>query len=255
MGRRRRTGDRRRNAEARSGAVMMRLPHFLFESPRSVAEAAERLAAAPAGEAMLVAGGTDLLPNMKRRQQTPRTLIGLRRVDELRQIANGDGLRIGAGVTLAELVRDARCRPRDGGRPLADPYGALRQAAAHVATPQLRNMGTIGGNLCLDTRCNYYDQNYEWRKAIDFCMKKDGAICWVATSSPRCLAVSSTDPAPALMALGASVTLTSADGARTVPVTSLYQNDGIHYLTRKPAEILAAVHVPPLDGWRSTYWK
>ena len=235
---------------------MMRLPHFLFESPRSVAEAAERLAAAPAGEAMLVAGGTDLLPNMKRRQQTPRTLIGLRRVDELRRIANGDGLRIGAGVTLAELVRDARFRPRDGGRPLADPYGALRQAAAHVATPQLRNMGTIGGNLCLDTRCNYYDQNYEWRKAIDFCMKKDGAICWVATSSPRCLAVSSTDTAPALMALGAEVTLVSAAaGERRLAVADLFRNDGIHYLTRRHDEILTAVQLPPLDGWRSVYWK
>jgi 4-hydroxybenzoyl-CoA reductase subunit beta len=116
-------------------------------------------------------------------------------------------------------------------------------------------MGTIGGNLCLDTRCNYYDQNYEWRKAIDFCMKKDGDTCWVATSSPTCLAVSSTDTAPALLALGAEVTLVSAEATRRIPVSSLYQNDGIHYLTRRPAEILTAVHVPKLDGWRSTYWK
>ena len=142
----------------------MRLPHFRFESPRSVAEAAELLAGAPAGEAMLVAGGTDLLPNMKRRQQTPRTLIGLRRVAELRQISNGSGLRIGAGVTLAELIRlrqgyggQVRLRQGHGG---LDEYRALWQAAAYVATPQLRNMGTVGGNLCLDTRCNYYDQNY-----------------------------------------------------------------------------------------------
>jgi 4-hydroxybenzoyl-CoA reductase subunit beta len=205
---------------------------------------------------MLVAGGTDLLPNMKRRQQTPRTLIGLRRVEELRRIANGDGLRIGAGVTLAELVRDARLRPRGGARQPVDPYGALRQAAAHVATPQLRNMGTLGGNICLDTRCNYYDQNYEWRKAIDFCMKKDGAICWVATSSPRCLAVSSTDTAPALMALGAEVTLVSAaSGERRLAVADLFRNDGIHYLTRRHDEILTSVQLPPLDGWRSVYWK
>jgi len=235
---------------------MMRLPHFRFESPRSVAEAADHLAAVPAGDAMLVAGGTDLLPNMKRRQQTPRTLIGLRRVEALQQIANGDGLRIGAGVTLAALVRDARLHPRGDERRLADPYGALRQAAAHVATPQLRNMGTIGGNLCLDTRCNYYDQNYEWRKSIDFCMKKDGAICWVATSSPRCLAVSSTDTAPALMALGAAVTLVSAAaGERRIAVADLFRNDGIHYLTRRPDEILTAVQLPALDGWRSVYWK
>jgi 4-hydroxybenzoyl-CoA reductase subunit beta len=225
---------------------MMRLPDFRFVSPRTVQEAADALASAPPGDAMLVAGGTDLLPNMKRRQQTPRTLIGLRRVAELRSIANGDGLRIGAGVTLTELVRDHR---------VAEQYTGLWQAAAHVATPHLRNMGTIGGNICLDTRCNYYDQNYEWRKAIDFCMKKDGETCWVATSSPRCLAVSSTDTAPALISLDAEVTLVSADGARTIPIADLYRNDGIHYLTRRPDEILTRVTLPRRDGWRSVYWK
>src|SRR5262249_9738787 len=112
-----------------------------------------------------------------------------------------------------------------------------------------------GGNLCLDTRCNYYDQNYEWRKAIGFCMKRDGAICWVATSSPRCLAVSSTDTAPAFIALGAAITLRSADGSRTIPAAALYQNDGIHYLSRRPTELLTSIAVPPLNGWRSTYWK
>ena len=228
---------------------MMRLPHFRFHAARTVREAAELLAAAAPGEAMLVAGGTDLLPNMKRRQQVPATLVGLRRVDELRHAGNGDpsmGLAIGAGVTLTELVRDPRVRDR---------YGALWQAAAQIATPHLRNMGTLGGNLCLDTRCNYYDQNYEWRKSIDFCMKKDGQTCWVATSSPTCLAVSSTDTAPALLALGAWITLVSADSTRQIALSDLYRNDGIHYLTRQPNEILTAVHVPRLAGWRSTYWK
>jgi len=232
---------------------MMRLPHFTYHSPRTVREAAELLAGSPLS-AMLVAGGTDLLPNMKRRQQVPAALIGLRRVAELRQIAHDDpsstlgagGLTIGAGITLTELVRDARVR---------DAYGALWQAASQVATPHLRNMGTLGGNLCLDTRCNYYDQNYEWRKAIDFCMKKDGRICWVATGSRRCLAVSSTDTAPALLALGARVTLVSADSTRQVAASDLYQDDGIHYLTRRPTEILTAVHIPRMDGWRSVYWK
>jgi len=242
---------------------MMRLPRFRFVSPRSVAEAADILASARDGDAMIVAGGTDLIPNMKRRQQAPATLVGLRRIPELRAIGQGasptigqiepgtasdDGLTIGAGVTLTDVIRalgELRSPGLDG----------LRQAAAQVATPPLRNMGTIGGNLCLDTRCNYYDQNYEWRKAIDFCLKKDGQICWVATSSPRCLAVSSTDTAPALMALGASVTLTSAGGTRTVPIASLYQNDGIHYLTRTPAEILTTIRLPRLDCWRSAYWK
>ena len=228
---------------------MMRLPHFRFHAARTVREAAELLAAAAPGEAMLVAGGTDLLPNMKRRQQVPATLVGLRRVDELRHAGNGDpsmGLAIGAGVTLTELVRDPRVRDR---------YGALWQAAAQIATPHLRNMGTLGGNLCLDTRCNYYDQNYEWRKSIDFCMKKDGQTCWVATSSPKCLAVSSTDTAPALLALGARITLVSADSTRQIALSDLYRNDGIHYLTRQPNEILTAVHLPRLDGWRSVYWK
>src|SRR6185295_10661887 len=232
---------------------MMRLPHFTFHAPLTVHEAAELLAEAGAG-AMLVAGGTDLLPNMKRRQQVPTTLIGLRRVAELRQIANGTGLTIGAGVTLTEIVRHQGLRVHDGGH-APGPYAGLWQAAAQVATPHLRNMGTLGGNLCLDTRCNYYDQNYEWRKAIDFCMKKDGEICWVATSSPKCLAVSSTDTAPALLALGAEVTLVSAGATRRIAAADLYQNDGIHHLTRQPTEILTSIHVPDLDGWRSTYWK
>jgi 4-hydroxybenzoyl-CoA reductase subunit beta len=224
---------------------MMRLPPFTYRAPRTLRDAALLLAESPP-DAMIVAGGTDLLPNMKRRQQTPGTLVSLRAIDELRAIRSGAGLRIGAGVTLAGLVHDPRIREATPG---------LWQAALQVATPQLRNMGTIGGNLCLDTRCTYYDQTWEWRKAIDFCLKKDGSTCWVATSSPRCLAVSSTDTAPALQALDARVRLVSASGEREVPVAGLYQNDGIHYLTRRPGEILAEVIVPDPSGWRSTYWK
>jgi 4-hydroxybenzoyl-CoA reductase subunit beta len=224
---------------------MMRLPYFRYRAPRTVREAAEMLAAG-SGDAMLIAGGTDLLPNMKRRQQVPATLIGLRNVAELRGISNGEGLTIGAAVTLSALLHNAEVRTG---------YTALWQAAAQIATPHLRNMGTVGGNLCLDTRCNYYDQNYEWRKAIDFCMKKDGAICWVAPSSARCLAVSSADTIPALVVLGASLTLTGADATRQIPVASLYRNDGIHYLTRAPGEIVTAVHLPRLNRWRSAYWK
>src|SRR4029450_9186069 len=169
---------------------MMRLPYFAFHAPRTVGEAVDLLAA-HGSEAMLVAGGTDLLPNMKRRQQVPRTLISLRRVAELRQFGS---VTLGAGLTLTEIVR---------GPPLRAEYGALWQAASQIATPLLRNMGTLGGNLCLDTRCNYYDQNYEWREALGFCKKKDGDICWVATSSPRCWAVSSSDTAPVMVALQA----------------------------------------------------
>jgi 4-hydroxybenzoyl-CoA reductase subunit beta len=215
---------------------MLRLPWFEHRAPRSVAEAAKILAG-EGPRAMLIAGGTDLLPNMKRRHQAPQVLISLRQLSELK-VLNGS---FGAGLTLNEIVQSEKTPT------------ALRQAAAQVATPHLRNMGTLGGNLCLDTRCNYYNQTYEWRKAIDFCLKKDGKICWVATASKRCVAVSSTDTAPALIALNAAVTLVSSGGAREVKVEDLYKNDGIEYLSRRPDEILTQVRVP--DGWKSTYWK
>ena len=224
---------------------MMRLPEFHYRAPRSIEEAAEWLAETPEST-MLLAGGTDVLPNMKRRQQVPTTLIGLRAVRELSVIHDGDRFSIGACLTLADLVTNPSIRAS---------YPGLWQAAAQIATPHLRNMGTIGGNLCLDTRCTYYDQTYEWRKSIDFCMKKDGRTCWVATSSPKCLAVSSTDTAPMLQALGASVTLISARGSRVLPIADLYVNDGMHYLTRQADEILTDVTLPVAQGWRSSYWK
>jgi 4-hydroxybenzoyl-CoA reductase subunit beta len=224
---------------------MMRLPAFRYRAPLTIADAAAWLAEDPA-HTMLLGGGTDVLPNMKRRQHTPATLVGLRSVRGLADIHNGDGLTIGTGVTLSNLVADPRVRQS---------YRALWQAAAQVATPHLRNMGTIGGNVCLDTRCTYYDQSYEWRKSIDFCMKKDGATCWVAPSSSRCLAVSSTDTAPVLQALRASVTLHSVRGTRVIPLDDLYANDGMHYLTKQPDEILTAVTLPAAGGWRSAYWK
>jgi 4-hydroxybenzoyl-CoA reductase subunit beta len=116
-------------------------------------------------------------------------------------------------------------------------------------------MGTIGGNLCIDTRCNYYNQNFEWREAIDFCMKKDGKICWVAPGSSRCWAISSSDTAPVFMALGADVTLVGPDGERRIPVGNLYKPDGIEFMSKRPDEILTKIHVPPADGVRATYLK
>jgi len=224
---------------------MMRLPWFDFRAPRSVAEAVRILEGEGPG-AMLLAGGTDLLPNMKRRQQTPATLIALRGVPELRQMAIDSGMTLGAGITLTEAASAEAVREN---------YAGLMQAAAQVATPHLRNMATLGGNLCLDTRCSYYDQSHEWRKAIDFCLKKDGETCWVATASKRCVAVSSTDTAPALIALGAKVKLVSAAGEREVALEDLYKNDGMEYLTRRADEILTEVRLPDSAGWRSTYWK
>jgi 4-hydroxybenzoyl-CoA reductase subunit beta len=116
-------------------------------------------------------------------------------------------------------------------------------------------MGTFGGNLCLDTRCNYYNQTYEWRKAIDFCMKKDGAICWVAPSSPRCWAVSSSDTAPVTVALGAEFVLVGPETERVLPAAAFFNDDGIRYLTKHPDEILTEVRLPPSNGWDATYWK
>ena len=224
---------------------MMRLPRFRYLAPTTPQEVAEVLAS-EGPDAMVVAGGTDLLPNMKRRQQTPKTVVGLKGVTALRESQNGSGLRLGAGLTLSEIGEDPRVRQH---------YGALHQAAVQVASPHLRNMATLGGNICLDTRCNYYDQNYEWRKSINFCMKKEGETCWVALASKRCLAVSSTDTAPALIALGARVNLLAAREERELPLEELYQNDGIAYLTRRPHELLTRIELPDATGWKSTYWK
>ena len=154
----------------------MRLPKFRYFAPTSVKEAL-RIRAGEGPDAAFVAGGTDLYPNMKRRQQTPKTVIGLRRIAALRRLrAGAGGAVLGAAAPLSDIENHRRVR-RD--------YPGLAHAIAEISTPPLRNMGTIGGNVLLDTRCNYYDQNLEWRQAIDFCMKKDGAICWVAPGSPR----------------------------------------------------------------------
>ncbi len=225
---------------------MLRLPSFTYLQPRTLKEAlAMKADAGPDG--MYVAGGTDLYPNMKRRHQEPRTVISLMGIPELAQcgVRNAE-CGIGPCVTLTAVADNPAIR-RD--------YAAVAHAAALVSTPLLRNMGTLGGNLCLDTRCNYYNQTYEWRKAIDFCMKKDGHICWVAPSSPRCWAVSSSDVAPVMVALGADYVLVGPGGERVVPAARFYHNDGINYLTKQPDELLAAVRLPAPDGWDAVYHK
>jgi 4-hydroxybenzoyl-CoA reductase subunit beta len=200
----------------------------------------------PAGQ--FVAGGTDLYPNMKRRQQMPRTVISVMRLPELNQIT-GDGksgVRIGASVTLTDIVEHPIIN-RD--------YPVVAHAARTISTPILRNMGTIGGNLLLDTRCNYYDQNYEWRKGINFCLKKDGDVCWVAPGSSKCWAVQSSDLVPVMVAIGAKFRLASTLGERIIDAAGFYNDDGIDYLKKRPDELLVDIHLPPLNGWRASYQK
>jgi len=226
---------------------MMRLPPFSYVPARSVDEALRAMAdAGPHG--MLVAGGTDLYPNMKRRQFEPTTLVGLRAIKDLRGVSGSarEGVTIGACTTLTAVASHPA---------VARDYPALATAAGVVSSPQLRNMGTLGGNVCVDTRCNYYNQTYEWRKAIGFCMKKDGDICLVAPGSDRCWAVSSSDTAPVLWSLGARLRLQGAGGERTIPVSALFHDDGIAYLAKRPDEIVTEILLPPADGWRSVYLK
>ncbi len=227
---------------------MMRLPRFRYLAPRTAPEAAAVLGDL-GPEAAPLAGGTDLLPNMKRRQQTPGTVVGLRGVAGLQGLS-GDAAR---GFTVGAMTRLAAV---EAAGPLAAAYPALARAASLVATPPLRNMATLGGNLCLDTRCSYYDQTEEWRRSIGYCMKREGEVCWVAPGSDRCWAVSSSDTAPVLCALGAEVTLLSRRGERRIPAADLFADDGIRHLTRRPDELLTAVHLPPVEpGQRTVYLK
>jgi len=226
---------------------MLRLPPFRYLAPSSLDEAAQMLVQ-EGDQAMLVAGGTDLYPNMKRRQFTPPVLIGLRNIAALKNIGGSpeQGFRLGAGVTLTTLAEHPA---------MLEHYPALATAAGSVSTPQLRNMGTIGGNLLLDTRCNYYNQTEFWRQSIGYCMKKDGDICLVAPGSPRCWAISSADTAPVLVSLGASVRLVSVRGERLLPIRELFRDDGMNPYTRATDEILSEIMLPPATGWQSVYLK
>jgi 4-hydroxybenzoyl-CoA reductase subunit beta len=226
---------------------MLRLPPFRYLAPNNLEEAM-RLLAQEGDQAMIVAGGTDLYPNMKRRQFTPPVLVSLRRISSLKQISGSpeEGFRIGAGVTLTTIA---------GHPALQEHYAGLSIAAGSVSTPQLRNMGTIGGNLLLDTRCNYYNQTEFWRHSIGYCMKKDGDVCLVAPGSPRCWAISSADTAPVLVSLNAQVRLVSVEGERVIPVSELFRDDGMHPYNKAANEILSEILLPPASGWRSTYLK
>ena len=223
---------------------MLRLPRFKYLRPKSAREAA-RMASELGPRAMFVAGGTDLFPKLKRRQFDVEALIGL---DFLAYAVrrSDDETVVDAGMTLAAASTDQE---------LLATYPGYAEAAGLVSSPPLRNVGTIGGNLCVDTRCNYYDMTYEWRKAAGFCIKKDGDICLVAPSSPRCWAVSSSDTAPMAIALGALVTLAGPDHERELPVSALYRDDGIDYLAKQPFEVITSLRLPATNGTRTAYVK
>ena len=222
------------------------MPEFRTARPATVAEAVAIRAAEP--ESRFVAGGTDLVPNIRRGIVAPPTVIDLNGVEEMRNIESFEGgLRIGATVTLAELVEDER---------VGSTYHGLAQAAGGIAANSHRQVGTVGGNLCLDTRCVFYNQSEWWRRSNDYCLKSRGEVCYVAPKGHHCFAAFSGDLAPALMVLGADVEIASPSGGRIVPLTEIYQDDGIDYLLLGGDEMIAAVRVPVLaDGFRTGYAK
>lgn len=230
---------------------MLRLHSFRYHRPDTVQDAVGLLAEF-GDDAMPVSGGTDLIPNMKHRLFTPANLVALKGIGELKGIrvqggqGNGEGngrgngqgngeLVIGAAETLTAISLHPSVRLH---------FTALADAVGHVAGPQLRNSGTIGGNVCLDTRCTYYNQSHFWRQALGFCLKKDGDVCHVTRVGKKCVAAHSADTPPVLMTLGASVDISGPAGDRTVLVRDFFVADGIWNTIREPGEILTRIRVP-----------
>jgi 4-hydroxybenzoyl-CoA reductase subunit beta len=226
---------------------MLRLPAFEVREPTTVAEATQLLRQyGPDARAM--AGGTDLLPNMKHEITTPKVVVGLWRIGGLTGVRiEGDHLKIGALTTLHSLSEDPLVQAR---------LPALAEAVGQVAGPQLRRMGTIGGNVCLDTRCVYINQTYFWRQALGFCLKRDGSVCHVVKGGRRCVAAASNDSAPVLMTLEATLKIESADGTRIVPIDDFYDTDGVFNQNRKHDELVTEISVPlPKPGTIMAYTK
>lgn len=221
------------------------MPVFQLLRPTRVTEAVA--ARASARSARFLAGGTDLLANMRRGLIGCETLIDLTAIAELRCIdADGDGLHIGALVTLEALASHPEVQTN---------YPALVQAALSIAGPTHRASGTVGGNLCLDTRCRYYNQSEPWRHANEYCMKIAGDACRVAPKANRCYAAYSGDLAPALMVLDAVAEIAGPARSRRVPLAQLYADDGMAHLALGPDELLVAVHLPSQPGLHSGYEK
>jgi 4-hydroxybenzoyl-CoA reductase subunit beta len=226
---------------------MLTLPAFEWLRPARLPEALEHLAA-HGRESLAVAGGTDAVPNLKHRLHEPRWIVHLSRLEELRFVRESEGaLELGPLVTLAEIARHPIIRRE---------LPSLARAASLVASPQIRNMGTLGGNLCLDTRCTYYNQTFFWREALGFCLKKEGTVCHVVPQGKRCVAAHSSDVAPVLISLGASVEIASAGARRSVTLEEFFVGDGVHNNVLVPGEMIVRVSVPArARGLRVGYQK
>jgi len=223
------------------------LPQFKLLRPRSVAEAVEFLAQ-HSPDVQVIAGGTDLIPSMRQKLFAPRYVLDIRGVAELRDIRRTPaGVEIGALTTLTQIERSALVR---------ELYPVLRQAAATVASPVLRNMGTIGGNICLDTRCLWYNQSLAWRKGCGFCIKKDGDLCHVAPGGDFCWAAFSGDTPPALLCLDAEIEIAGPQGTRRVLLRDFYTGDGDQYRKLEKNELLTRVFLPAaMAGYHGVYRK
>lgn len=226
----------------------MSLPSFRILQPRNVAEAC-RMLEQHGSDAMIIAGGTDVIPNLQMRLFTPHFLIDIKPLRELSTIefSARNGLRIGATTTLTHVLDSPW---------LADKFAVLSSAISTIAGPLQRNMGTIGGNLCLETRCRWYNQSQFWRQSLGGCLKKDGEICHVAPGGQFCWAAWSGDSAPAFLALDAEIEIANVAGTRRVPLTEFYKNDGKDRIALARNEMLTAIHVPArAAGRRGVYHK
>lgn len=227
---------------------MLRLPKFEVKNPATAEEAVAMILEIE-GDARFIAGGTDLNPNMKHGLFAPERVIALNGIGELQGIRlDEDGsMRIGAMATLAEVTKHAE---------LNQFYPALCQAAKLVSGPQLRNMGTLGGNVMLDTRCQWYNQTYFWRKSLGYCMKKDGSKCHVVEGGSKCVAAASNDTAPALMTLNAELEFVTTEGRARLPIADLWQADGIWNKKLPHTALLVAIHLPkPAANSHGAYGK
>lgn len=225
----------------------MSLSEFQLAHPRNLPEALAHLID-QAGKVRVLAGGTDLLPSMRQKLFEPEHVLDIRRIAGLKGIRETErGIEIGALTTLSEIEHSLTLKKN---------YPVLTEAAKTIASPLIRHMGTIGGNICLDTRCLWYNQSLTWRKSCGFCIKKDGDLCHVAPGGTKCWAAFSADTPPALLCLNAEIEIASASITRRIPLRDFYTGEGDDYRKLKPDELLTKIILPhSSSGYHGTYRK